>query len=367
MTEVLSQDEIDQLLAAINASCTDGNTSNGFESFTKDQRKIKIYDFKRPDKFNKIQIRTFCDIFCRYCRDLNSNFNNYFKHMNNAHFHVAVCDQLTYEEFIRSIPTPSTLFTLKTSIGKVLVELDPAISFELLSCVTGISNEKERIFNTISGIQYSELVVHILNYYLNKIFLKDLDKQFSLYIPNFYIPEISLVDMYCYPNYVDGIALDETEMGLLVTIESVIGNTEGLYNIFLPYHIFSEKFLYDLKQPEYIKNAYMTNKFPNLTARVPRITPIEELKTGQSTVDVQDFSVDTQAVLGSAKMTIKELTELSEGSIVELDSVSGDPVNFVVQGKVVGKGEVVLIDEKFALRIVEINPIQNINNRGIEI
>ena len=54
MTEVLSQDEIDQLLTAISAGDTD---TEDFRPVN-DTRKIKIYDFKRPDKFSKEQIRT---------------------------------------------------------------------------------------------------------------------------------------------------------------------------------------------------------------------------------------------------------------------------------------------------------------------
>jgi flagellar motor switch protein FliM len=54
MTEVLSQDEIDQLLTAISS----GEVSTEEPIAQVDQRKIKIYDFKRPDKFSKDQIRT---------------------------------------------------------------------------------------------------------------------------------------------------------------------------------------------------------------------------------------------------------------------------------------------------------------------
>ncbi len=54
MNEVLSQDEIDQLLTAIST----GDIESEEVSQATDQRKIKIYDFKRPDKFSKEQIRT---------------------------------------------------------------------------------------------------------------------------------------------------------------------------------------------------------------------------------------------------------------------------------------------------------------------
>ena len=103
MTEVLSQDEIDQLLTAISAGDTD---TEDFRPTT-DTRKIKIYDFKRPDKFSKEQIRTVSIMHETFARLTTTALSAQLRSM--AHVHVASVDQLTYEEFIRSIPTPTTL------------------------------------------------------------------------------------------------------------------------------------------------------------------------------------------------------------------------------------------------------------------
>ena len=64
MTEVLSQDEIDQLLNAL----TSGEVDAEDMSKSQDQRKIKLYDFKRPDKFSKDQIRTISMIHETFAR-----------------------------------------------------------------------------------------------------------------------------------------------------------------------------------------------------------------------------------------------------------------------------------------------------------
>ena len=64
MTEVLSQDEIDQLLTAINSGDTD---VDDFKAVN-DTRKIKIYDFKRPDKVSKEQLRTVSNMHETFAR-----------------------------------------------------------------------------------------------------------------------------------------------------------------------------------------------------------------------------------------------------------------------------------------------------------
>lgn len=103
MTEVLSQDEIDQLLTAISS----GDASIEDARPISDTRKIKLYDFRRPDKFSKEQMRTLSLMHETFARLTTTSLSAQLRSM--VHVHVASVDQLTYEEFIRSIPTPSTL------------------------------------------------------------------------------------------------------------------------------------------------------------------------------------------------------------------------------------------------------------------
>ncbi|MBN2509440.1 MAG: FliM/FliN family flagellar motor switch protein [Spirochaetales bacterium] len=66
--------------------------------------------------------------------------------------------------------------------------------------------------------------------------------------------------------------------------------------------------------------------------------------------------VKTEVVLGQHWMTLENLTKLKEGTIIELDTFAGEPVDYVVSGKTVAKGEVVVIDENFGIRITSILP-----------
>jgi flagellar motor switch protein FliN/FliY len=60
------------------------------------------------------------------------------------------------------------------------------------------------------------------------------------------------------------------------------------------------------------------------------------------------------AELGRTRMTVKELLALTPGSVVELDRMAGSPVDVLVNGTLVARGEVVVIDEEFGVRISEI-------------
>ena len=69
---------------------------------------------------------------------------------------------------------------------------------------------------------------------------------------------------------------------------------------------------------------------------------------------ILDVSLQVTVELGRTKKSIKEILELTNGSIVELDKLAGEPVDIHVNGKYLAKGEVVVIDENFGVRITDI-------------
>jgi flagellar motor switch protein FliN/FliY len=69
---------------------------------------------------------------------------------------------------------------------------------------------------------------------------------------------------------------------------------------------------------------------------------------------IQDVMVPVKAVLGGTELSLEKMASLTVGSIIELDRLAGEPVDFVAAGEVVGRGEVVVIDEKFGIRLTEI-------------
>nr|WP_153726601.1 flagellar motor switch phosphatase FliY [Heliorestis convoluta] len=78
---------------------------------------------------------------------------------------------------------------------------------------------------------------------------------------------------------------------------------------------------------------------------------------------IMDVPLQVTVELGKAKKTIRDILELGTGSVIELDKIAGEPVDILVNGKLVAKGEVVVIDENFGVRITDIvNPIERIGN-----
>nr|WP_255558635.1 flagellar motor switch protein FliN [Polynucleobacter sp. AP-Kaivos-20-H2] len=76
---------------------------------------------------------------------------------------------------------------------------------------------------------------------------------------------------------------------------------------------------------------------------------------------IKDIPVQFSVEIGRTKIPIKSLLQLTQGSIVELDAASGDLMDILVNGTMIAKGEVVVINEKFGIRLTEIiTPIERI-------
>jgi flagellar motor switch protein FliN/FliY len=78
---------------------------------------------------------------------------------------------------------------------------------------------------------------------------------------------------------------------------------------------------------------------------------------GESMADLRRLSavpVDLSVEIGRARMSVGETLELREGSVVTLDRMAGEPVDLLVNGTPIARGEVVVIDEQFGLRLTQV-------------
>ena len=97
---------------------------------------------------------------------------------------------------------------------------------------------------------------------------------------------------------------------------------------------------------------------PNVNAQPVQFQPFANMPnpiTQQENIDlIMDVPLDVTVELGRTKKSIKEILEISPGTIIELDKLAGEPVDVIVNGKFVAKGEVVVIEESFGVRVTEI-------------
>ncbi|MEA4889091.1 MAG: flagellar motor switch phosphatase FliY [Clostridiaceae bacterium] len=99
---------------------------------------------------------------------------------------------------------------------------------------------------------------------------------------------------------------------------------------------------------------------PHVEVRPIQLTSFDAMESSEaanresSLNIIMDVPLQISVELGQCKKTIKEILELSNGSVVALDKVAGEPVDIVVNGKMIAKGEVIVIDDNYGVRITEI-------------
>jgi len=80
---------------------------------------------------------------------------------------------------------------------------------------------------------------------------------------------------------------------------------------------------------------------------------------------LMDIPLEISVELGRVRMLVKDVVELGTGSIVEIDKAAGEPVDVMVNGRLVARGEVVVIEDNFGVRLTEIlNPQERLNRLG---
>jgi len=219
MTEILAQDEINQLLSAISSEEVDTEES----VVSTETHRIKIYDFKRPDKFSKEQIRTFTMLHEVFARLATTSLSGQLRSL--VQVHVASVDQLTYEEFIRSLPNPTTLAIINMNPlkGSIIFGVDSAITFSIIDRLFGGRGDPAKIIRELTDIEQSVMEGIIVR------LLGNIRESWSQVVD--LRPRLGQLETN--PQFAQ--IVPPTEMTVVVTMEAKVGEVEGMMIVCIPY------------------------------------------------------------------------------------------------------------------------------------
>jgi flagellar motor switch protein FliN len=116
------------------------------------------------------------------------------------------------------------------------------------------------------------------------------------------------------------------------------------------------------REQEALSRQSAKAQFKNLTqeAKAPRPEGVR-----RDLDFILDIPLDVSAELGRTKLLINELLQLGQGSVIELNKLAGEPLEIYVNGKLVARGEAVVINEKFGVRLTDIiSPIERVKQLG---
>ncbi len=124
----------------------------------------------------------------------------------------------------------------------------------------------------------------------------------------------------------------------------------------------NQQIAYQMQQPMQVPNEpqYFGNHSASQPVNVQPASftsfqpyPLQESESKNLEM-LMDIPLQVTVELGRTKRSVKEILELSSGSIIELDKLAGEPVDILVNNRLIAKGEVVVIDENFGVRVTDI-------------
>ena len=323
MNEVLSQDEIDQLLQAIS---TGESEADEFKPVT-DTRRIKIYDFRRPDKFSKEQIRTVSNMHETFARLTTTSLSAQLRTL--VHVHVASVDQLTYEEFIRSIPTPTTLAVINMDPlkGNAVLEIAPEITFIIIDRLFGGSGDTGgKVNRDLTDIEQSVMegiIVRILAN-MREAWTQVIDLR----------PRLQQIETN--PQFAQ--IVPPSEMVILVTLEIKIGEEAGMMNICIPY-ITIEPIVSKLSSSFWFSSVRRSSTTQYLGTLKEKLADVE---------------MELVADIGSINVPIRDVLSLRTGDVIRLNTIKvGEPLTLSVGSKKKFYCQPGVVGKKVAVQLIE--------------
>lgn len=298
MSDSLSQEEIDSLLNAVTKGEVD------FEAIKKEESemKIKLYDFQRPMKFSKDQIRTFQMINENFARALSTYLSGRLRFFVDVT--LGPIDQITYGEFLKSLynPTFITIFSGSSLSGSGIMEINQGIVFGMLDRILGGAGDTLSKSRPLTEIEMNIIRREAIR------FLTLLRDAWANIID--FIPEIENIENN--PQFVQ--IAPPNEMTLLVTIEITVGNVEGFMNICFPSSVI-EPYTDKISNEMWFSSSGKNVKEKNvpLIKKTLNTTPIE-----------------ISSVLGKTELTFGELLYLQEGDVIRLNRYKDDEIDIYI-------------------------------------
>ncbi|MDD3323669.1 MAG: flagellar motor switch protein FliM [Sulfurospirillaceae bacterium] len=301
MADILSQEEIDALLEVV-----DGEDDSAFSSDDEDSdnRQVILYDFKRPNRVSKEQLRAVKGIHDKMARNLASQISSIMRSIVEIQLHSV--DQMTYGEFLMSLPSPTSfnVFSIKPLDGSCVIEVNPSIAFPMIDRLLGGLGEAYESTRELTDIELN-LLDAILRIVMQR--LKEAWAPITDMYPTVETKESS-------PNVVQ--IVSQNEIVIMVVMEIIIGNSSGMINLCYPV-IYLEPILSRLANRDIMLGETSAKKSRNkeLNALIGRA------------------EVFNEAVIGKAELSVAEFLDLKKGDIIRLDRSADDHAIVVIDNK----------------------------------
>lgn len=294
MSDVLSQSEIDALLNAISSGDLDAARIQ--EEAREPQ--VRPFDFLRPSKFSKDQLRTMEMLHENFCRLAQTQLSGLLRAM--VEIEVVSADQVSYGEFVNSMPVPTliNIVTMEPLEGNAVLEVNLPIVFSIIDRLVGGPGTHRPKLRELTEIE------HALTQSVIDVLLNALSEAWSNVVP----VRFRKVGAEMNPQFAQIVA--PSDMVVLISFELRVGAATGMLSLCVPYLVL-EPAVGKLTAQSYFSNLGDSSS--------------PELRDGIAS-QLGAVTVPVAVELGTAQLQVGDLLELAPGDVIPLSIAPGSDV-----------------------------------------
>jgi flagellar motor switch protein FliM len=329
MSDILSQEEVDALLSAVSAgdmgaSSERSSAPTSFSDSTTvaDDRPVQIYDFRRPDRVSKDQMRTLQNLHEGYARLFSTTMTSYLRTL--VEIELVSVDQLTYSEFIMSISNPSCIyvFQMEPLDGNAIFEINPSLVFYMVDRLFGGQGKALEQNRELTSIEES-VMMKITERALSD--LKDVWEHIGIFNPKIANYETN-------PQFVQVAPPSETV--ILVSLEVRMNNGSGLLSLCFPFMVL-EGVIGKLSGESWMKAQRSSTRETEKIVRK----------------EIETRTVSVSAEIGNLTLSVRDLLQLHKGDVLLLDRTVDSRLGIKLNGQLKMEGKPGLIGRHKAVQV----------------
>lgn len=333
MSDILSQEEVDALLSAVSSEGADNDFAELVTETAADDapaednsdKTLSLYDFRRPDRVSKDQMRTLQNLHEGYARLFSTTLTNFLRTF--VEIELVSVDQLTFSEFVMSISNPSCIYVFKMEPleGSAIVEINPSLVFFIIDRLFGGQGRPSEQNRELTQIEQN--VIHrIVERGLND--LKDVWEHIGIFSPKIEAYETN-------PQFVQIAPPGETV--ILISLEVRMQNASGLMSLCFPYMLL-DSVITNLSGESWMSSQSTTTKETR-----------EMLEH-----EIESLNMAMSVVVGDVTLSIRDFLQLQQGDILCLDKKKDSDFSVQFGGKTKMAAKAGLIGRKRAVEITRV-------------
>ncbi len=329
MPNVLDQNEVDALLAAASGGAVQEQT-NEVRIFSRrardpDATEVKDYDFKRPERVSKDQMRALQTLHEAFARNFGASLSGFLRTI--VEVKVATCEQMTYSEFISGLPNP-TSFNLVSADGlegQMCLEVSPLIIYPIIDRLLGGTSQDLFIPQRPMTLIESRLISNV-----NTRGLQALSEAWA----NLRQLKFEIVASESNPQLVQ--IVPPNEVVVVIGFELKMNNRAGTMNLCIPYNVI-EPMMEALSAQSWFSNARNQR---NATAQKELAGLLGRAPPGVT------------GILAETTISLHDLINLSPGDVIVTTTDSSRPAMLCVEGEKKFLAAIGKFKNQRALRII---------------